>query len=79
MILFNNWYCSNVGVTTMDDKNPSNNGGATIVVISFSIMKRVHICGLPSSMIPQKKIICKTKIKIDKKNIQYIQRQNQES
>ncbi len=23
----------------MDDKNPSNNGGATIIVISFSIIK----------------------------------------
>jgi hypothetical protein len=30
-------------------------------------------------MILQKKFICKTEIKIDKKYIQYIQRQNQES
>jgi hypothetical protein len=69
----------NGGATTMDDQDPSNNGGATIVVISFSIIKRVHICGLPSSMILQKKIFWLTKIRIDKNYIQYIQRQNQES
>ncbi len=32
----------------MDDEDPFSNGGATIVVISsLSIIKRVHICGLP--------------------------------
>jgi hypothetical protein len=36
----------------MDDEDPSNNEGATIVVISFSNIKQVHIWGgLPSSMI----------------------------
>ncbi len=63
----------------MDDEDPTSTTGATIVIISFSIIKQVHICGLPSSMILQKKFICKTEIKIDKKYIQYIQRQNQES
>jgi hypothetical protein len=58
---------NNEGATTMDDEDPSDNEGATIIVISFSNIKRVHIWGLPSSMILQKKIICKTKIKTDKK------------
>jgi hypothetical protein len=31
----------------MDDEDPFSNGGAAIVVISLSIIKRVHICGLP--------------------------------
>jgi hypothetical protein len=30
---------NNEGATTMDDEDPSNNGGATIVFISFSIIK----------------------------------------
>jgi len=63
----------------MDDENPSNNGRTTIVFISFSIIKWVHTCGLPSSMILQKKIICKTEIKIDEKYIQYKQRQSHEN
>ncbi len=50
----------------MDYEDPCNIGGAAIVIISFSIIKRVHICGLPLSMILQKKIICKTEIGIDK-------------
>jgi hypothetical protein len=70
---------NNESATTMDDEGPSSNEGATIIVISFSIIKRVHICDLPSSMILQKKIICKTKVKTDKKYIQYIQRQSEES
>jgi hypothetical protein len=57
---------NNEGATTMDDEDHSNNEETTIVVISFSNVKRVHIWGLPSSMILQKKIICKTKIKTDK-------------
>jgi hypothetical protein len=63
----------------MDDEDHSNIGGVTKVIISFSIIQQVHICGLPPSMILQKKIICKIEIGIDKKYIQYIQRQNQES
>jgi hypothetical protein len=70
---------NNEGATTMDGEDPSDNEGATIIVISFSNIKRVHIWGLPSSMILQKKIICKTKIKTDKKYIQHIQKQSQEN
>lgn len=63
----------------MDDEDPSNNGGATIVFILFSIIKWVHICDLPSSMLTQNKIICKIEIRIDEKHIQYKERQSQES
>jgi hypothetical protein len=63
----------------MDDEDPSTNGRNTIIVISSSIIKQVHIYGLPSSMILQKKIIYKTKIRIDQEYIQCIQKQSQES
>jgi hypothetical protein len=43
----------------MDDEDPSNIGGVTKVIISFSIIQQVHICGLPSSMILQKKSYAK--------------------
>jgi hypothetical protein len=78
MTVFDNWY-NNVSATTMDDEDPSSSEGATIIVISFSTIKQVHIYGLPSSMILPKQIIYKTKIKTDKKYIQYLQRQSEES
>jgi hypothetical protein len=57
-----NWI--NGSATTMDDEDPSTNGGTKVIAISSSIIKRVHIYGLPSSMILQKKIIYKkSKIK----------------
>jgi hypothetical protein len=51
----------------MDDEDPSTNGRATIVIISFSIVKWVYICGLPSSMILQKKSYAKHKKELKKK------------
>ncbi len=80
ILFFSLWHsstignCSNGGATTMDDEDPSNNGGATIVFISFSIIKWIHICGPPSSMILFHKIICKIEIRIDEKYNQYKQR-----
>jgi hypothetical protein len=47
----------------MNDKNPFINGIVLIVVISSSIMKQVHIKGIPSSMISPQKNHIQNKIK----------------
>jgi hypothetical protein len=48
----------------MNDEDPSTNERVMVIVMSFSIMKQVHIKGHPSSMILQKKFTSKTKIRI---------------
>jgi hypothetical protein len=48
----------------MNDEDPSTNERVMVIVMSFSIMRQVHIKGHPSSMILQKKFTSKTKIRI---------------
>ncbi len=48
----------------MNDEDPSTNEIVMVIVMSFSIMKQVHIKGHLSSMILQRKFTSKTKIRI---------------
>ncbi len=77
--------CINWGATIMGDENPFSNGGIMIIVISSSIMKQIHIKNLSSSIISQKKIAFKAKIRSRSRihskhclNLYIIQKQNEE-